>query len=119
MDTDNKRYFIGYYTAPLFYEQNDYEIIIKGVKDAKVGFWHENYLIRNKVELISDNENILTGIINFDNNIGYSDLVITVNGKKSLTIRIEVFPSKISYKEDYKNIINDINNEINSVIFDF
>jgi len=119
LDSTNTGYFTGFYTEPLFYEQSDYEIIIKGVKDAKVSFWHENYNIRNKVEPISVNDNILTGIINFDNNIGYSDLVIKVDERKALTIRIEVFPSKISYKEDYKNIIYDINNEINSVIFDF
>lgn len=116
---DNDQYSIGFHTAPLFYEQSDYEIIIKGIEDVKVGFWHENFLVRNKVEPISNNDNILTGIINFDNNIGYSDLVIIVNGVKSLIIRIEVFPSKISYKDDYKNIIKDINDEINSVVFDF
>jgi len=113
------QYSIGFYTAPLFYEQNDYEIIIKGIDDVKVGFWHENYLVRNKIEPISENDNILTGIINFDNNIGYSDLIITADGIKSLVIRIEVFPSKISYKDDYKNIIKDINNEVYSVVFDF
>lgn len=116
---NNSKYSIGIYTAPLFYEQNDYEIIIKGIEDVKVDFWHENFLVRNKVEPISDSDNILTGMINFDNNIGYSDLIIKVNGKINLIIRIEVFPSKISYKDDYKNIIKDINDEINSVLFDF
>jgi len=119
LDSNNSQYSVGYSTAPLFYEQQDYEIIIKGIGNVKVGFWHESYLIRNKVEPISDNDNILTGIINFDSNIGYSDLVITVDGYKALIIRIEVFPSKISYKEDYKSIISDITNEINSIVFDF
>lgn len=117
--SNNYHNSIGFYTSPLFYEQNDYEIIIKGIGDTKVNFWHENFLVRNKVEPISDNDNILTGIINFDNHIGYSDLVIKANNRISLIIRIEVFPSKISYKDDYKNIINDINDEINSVVFDF
>ena len=116
---NNSKYSIGIYTAPLFYEQNDYEIIIKGIEDVKVDFWHENFLVRNKVEPISDSDNILTGMINFDNNIGYSDLIIKVNGKINLIIRIEVFPSKISYKDDYKNIIKDINDEINSVYLIF
>lgn len=118
LDTNNN-YCIGYNTIPLFFEQHDYEIIIKGAGDAKIGFWHENYHIRNKVDPISDNDNILTGVINFDNNIGYSELVITVDGKRHLAIRIEVFPTKISYKDDYKNIIRDITNEINAIVFDF
>ncbi len=110
---------VGYRTFPLFFEQSDYEIVIKGIGNTKVGFWHENINVRNRVEAISDDENIMTGIINFDNNIGQSDLIITVDGIKNLLIRIEVFPSKISYKEDYKNIIEDITNEIYSVVFDF
>lgn len=110
---------VGFRTAPLFFEQNDYEIIIKGTSNAKVGFWHENFHVRNKVEAISEGDNILTGIINFDNNIGQSDLIITTDGAITLVIRIEVFPSKISYKEDYKSIITDITNEIYSVVFDF
>lgn len=119
LDHDSPSRSIGFRTVPLFYEQNDYEIIIKGIGDDKVGFWHENYNVREKVETISEGENILTGIINFDNQIGYSDLIITSNEKTSLVIRIEVFPSKISYKEDYKNIITDIANEMYSVVFDF
>lgn len=118
-ENGNDRHSIGFYTSPLFYEQSDYEIIIKGIDNVKVGFWHENLHVRNKIEPISDTDNILTGVINFDNNIGYSDLIITADGEKSLTIKIEVFPSKISYKEDYINIIRDINDEINTVVFDF
>lgn len=110
---------MGYHIAPLFFEQCNYEIIIKGRGDSKAGFWHDNYNIRNKVEAISEDDNILTGIINFDNHIGQSDLVIMIDGKPYLTIKIEVFPSKISYKEDYKNIMSDIADEINSVVFDF
>lgn len=119
IDNNQNIHYVGFQTAPLFFEQNDYEIIIKGIGSEKVGFWHENFPLRNKVEAISEEDNILTGIINFDNNIGQSDLIITVDGTRSLVIRIEVFPSKISYKEDYKRIIEDITEEINSAVFDF
>lgn len=119
LDYSSQIHSVGFRTVPLFFEQSDYEIVIKGIGNTKVGFWHENFHIRNKVEAISEGDNILTGIINFGNNIGQSDLFITVDGVKSLIIRIEVFPSKISYKEDYKSIITDITNEIYSVVFDF
>jgi len=118
-DDNSYIHSVGFRTAPLFFEQSDYEIVIKGTSNEKVGFWHENFNVRNKVEAFSEGDNILTGIINFDNNIGQSDLLITIDGEKSLAIRIEVFPSKISYKDDYKNIITDITNEIYSVVFDF
>ena len=49
-----------------------------------------------------------------------SDLVINVDGiDQYLTLSIEVFPSKISYKDDYKAIVTDVTAEVYSLVFDF
>src|SRR5690606_27531894 len=47
------------------------------------------------------------------------DLVIRLNGQNYLRLVIEVFPSKISYKEDYRNIVMDVTQEVYNVAFDF
>ena len=107
-----------YQTVPIFYEQQRYEIIIESLGDHAVEFWHENYNVRNKVTAVGRSTRIQSGIINFGNEIGMSDLVIRVNGNDYLRIVIEVFPSKISYKEDYKAIVSDITAEVYNVIFD-
>ena len=57
-------------------------------------------------------------MINFGNEIGLSDLVIQVDGANYLRLVIEVYPSKISYKEDYQAIVEDVTREIYNVIFD-
>ena len=94
---------------PLFFEQIDYELIIKSVNGGRVSFWNENYRIREKVgPVINGDETLLSGIINFDNAVGYSDFEIYLDDKKHITIRIEVFPTKISYKEDYRMMRDDI-----------
>lgn len=122
---------------PLFYEQKDYELIIEYIDDmaggmtsgAGVGtghvveFWHENYNIRKAVTPIdssfsSSGHIILTGILNFRNEIGFSDLVVRVDGRDYLTLQIEVFPSKISYKDDYKAIVDDVTSEVYNLAFD-
>ena len=104
---------------PLFYEQQNYEIVISGKSDAIVEFWHENLNVRNKVSPLSRDSGIISGVINFGSEIGNSDFVIKVNGKDYLTITVEVFPTKISYKEDYKAIVSDITAEVYNLIFDF
>lgn len=48
-----------------------------------------------------------------------SDLVIKVDGKSYLKITLEVFPSKISYKEDYQAIVADVTAEVYNLVFDF
>lgn len=107
-----------YQTIPIFYEQQRYEIIIESLGDHIIEFWHVNYNVRNKVSPVGRNSKILSGVINFGNEIGLSDLVIRVNGNDYLRLVVEVFPSKISYKEDYKAIVSDITAEVYNVIFD-
>lgn len=105
-------------TIPIFYEQQAYEIIVES-NSANCEFWHENLNIRKQVKKLNHNSNILLGSLNFGNEIGYSDLIIRINGTEYLRIIIEVFPSKIEYKNDYQAIITDVANEVFKVIFDF
>ena len=103
----------------MFYEQQRYELIIEAVGDHSIAFWHDNMNIRNKVTRVGRSDKILSGVINFGNEIGLSDLVIQVDGNSYLRIVIEVFPTKISYKDDYKAIVEDVTREVYNVVFDF
>ncbi len=114
----------GSYTAsfrhkPFFFEQQRYEIIIEPLEGHQVTFWHENYYVRNKVSPVGKNHQLLTGVINFGNDIGLSDLTLLVDGNQYLKITIEVFPSKIDYQKDYLAIISDVTQEIYNLVFDF
>jgi len=105
---------------PIFFEQMDYELIIKSVGGQTVDCWNENYAIREKIGPVIDEDNtLISGVINFDNMVGYSDFVISLDGKHHITVRIEVFPTKISYKEDYQNMIADISEMVCAAAIDF
>ena len=111
--------FGTYRMRPLFFEQQRYEIIIEPEEGHKVEFWHENYNIRKNVTPVGRKSDMLSGVINFGNEIGMSDLVVLVDGKSYLKLTIEVFPSKIGYKDDYKAIVADVTAEIYNLVFDF
>ena len=111
--------FSNIYTHPLFFEQTDYEIIIKSNDGKSVSVWHENYGIRGKISPVMDTDDLLTGIINFGNNAGFSEFEIKHDDKRILNFRVEVYPSKISYKEDYQNMLQDISNEVYGAVIDF
>jgi len=108
-----------YSTLPMFFEQQRYELIIEAAEGQTVSFWHDSTNIRNKITPTGRHHNILSGIINFGNEIGFSDLVIQINGTNYLRLVIEVFPSKISYNNDYKAIIEDVTKEVYNIVFDF
>ncbi len=105
---------------PIFFEQTDYEIVVNSINKKVVSVWTENYNIREKIgPVIEGNDALVSGVINFDNMVGYSDLEISVDGIKHLMIRIEVFPTKISYKEDYQQMIADISEMVCAAAIDF
>ena len=106
--------------APLFFEQTDYELVISSRNGKAIRFWNENYLIRERIgPIIEGNDTLITGIINFGNSVGYTDLEITADGKKIMVLRIEVYPSKITYKEDYQSMIEDVSEMVYAAAIDF
>ena len=102
-----------------FKEYTNYEIVIERKNKTTIEFYHENPNIRNKVTPTGRGGNVLSGIINFRGDIGYSDLYVKVNGNIHIKIIIEVLPSKIDYKEDYEAILKDVNEEIYNLAYGF
>ena len=119
MQSIGRASFASYRLRPLFFEQQRYEIIIEPEEGHNVEFWHENYNIRKNVTPAGRKSNMLSGVINFGNEIGMSDLVVLVDGKSYLKLTTEVFPSKIGYKDDYKAIVADVTAEVYNLVFDF
>lgn len=107
-------------TKPLFFEQTDYEIVISGLKGNKVSLYNDNHFIQNSIGIVRDGDDtLISGVINFGNIVGYTDFDIYSDNRKNLSFRIEVFPSKISYKDDYILMLNDISEMVCEVALDF
>ena len=107
-------------TEPLFFEQSDYIVSAKSLKNKPLYFEHAYKHIREAITTVDDDEpNRLTGVINFGNDVGYSNLIFYDSLGNRLLIEIEVFPSKLSYKDDYELIRNDINEMVEGAVIDF
>jgi len=106
-------------TYPFFYEWQDYQILIEDKKDLGLEFHHDDRKIRESVSPLTRKNNILLGTVNFRNDVGYSELKIRNNGRSLLTLRIEVFPSKIDYQTDYYKLLDEVNREVYNLTYDF
>lgn len=104
---------------PLFQEQKDYQLLVEYDRGLQVEFSHENKELSEKVSEKGRRETFLEGTLNFNSDIGYSELVFKVNGTVYLSIIIEVFPSKLDYKTDFKLMMRDIEEEVNRLSFDY
>lgn len=106
-------------TPPLFFEYQSYEIIVENESGKVLEFWHQSTLIRDKIKPIGRSGKLYTGVVNFAGEIGYSDFEILLDGKRYLKFTIEVFPTKISYRKDYNELMMDVTNEVYELAFDF
>ena len=101
-----------------FYEQTPYEIVIEREGDKEVTFSHRDQYLRNAVKPVG-RRHTLTGILNFRNDVGFSTFEIGVDGRAALSVTLEVFPVKLRYKEDYWQLLSDVNKEVYNLAFDF
>lgn len=115
-----KENYIFEETPPLFFEQSDYIVSARSIKNVPLHFEHADKYIREAVTPEDDAEpERLSGVINFGNEVGYSNLVFFDDLGNRLLLEIEIFPSKLSYKEDYESIRNDINEMVEAAAIDF
>ena len=105
---------------PLFFEQTDYALTIRARDGGALTFRSSSTLIEDAVNPVIEGDfSLLSGMINFGNNVGFSDFSIWMEGKQVLSVRVEVYPTKISYKDDYQDMMADINNMVSESILDF
>ncbi|MFY9285344.1 MAG: DUF2357 domain-containing protein [Tissierellaceae bacterium] len=103
---------------PCFFEDGEYQLVLESKKGScsTYDIFHSGIRITEDFQLIGDS---LIGLIGFSSDIGYTSIDIYKDRVKVLKLIIEVFPSKLDYYKDYKELIMEINEEIVSLAFKF
>lgn len=101
---------------PSFFEDGSYDIYLESNTNDKFEIYHDHKEIRENLKCRGKN---IFGSFKFNGDIGYSTFKILKNNKEILSFTIQVFPTKLDYLDDYNEILKDINEEINSLVFDF
>ncbi|WP_373232978.1 DUF2357 domain-containing protein [Cohnella sp.] len=107
----------GETSPPLFYETQDYELVVELEPDIPLTFYHDNVSLRESV--LPKGKRLLSGVLNFKNEVGYTELELRLHGEPVFRLQLEIFPSKIDYKKDYEAILRDVNEQIYNLSFDF
>ncbi|MEL7566238.1 MAG: restriction endonuclease-like protein [Dehalobacterium sp.] len=105
--------------VPMFFEHQDIEMILEKKREIELTFCHESPLFQNKITPVGRSGKTMSGVINFGCEVGFSNLIFKVDGLEVLSITLEVFPSKIDYRNDYLAILRDVNDEIHNLAYDF
>ncbi|MFQ3546500.1 restriction endonuclease-like protein [Halobacillus rhizosphaerae] len=105
---------------PLFFENGVYQLVVTPKNQSPLEFEHEHPALRKAVSKVGKHPHqILMGNLSFTNEVGYTTFSILSEGKKQLEVTLEVFPSKLSYKEDYQQLLEEVNEEVYNLAYHF
>ncbi|WP_307719841.1 restriction endonuclease-like protein [Paenibacillus kobensis] len=104
---------------PCLYETQSYELIIESHTDQRLEFYHTNPHIRRALKPVGRSGRVFSGLLQFQNEIGYTDLEIRLGGETALMLRLEIYPTKLDYKRDYHAILHEVNQQVYNLSFDF
>jgi uncharacterized protein len=105
---------------PIFFENGIYQLIVIPKQDHELTFYHEHPLLRQAVSVVKlGKQSMLMGNLQFQNEVGFSTFEIRADDKKLLEVTIEIFPSKLDYKNDYKKLLQEVNDEIYNLAYHF
>lgn len=72
-------------------------------------------IIKNIVSRMRD----VYGSFKFNGDMGYSTFKVLKNSAEVLFFIIQVFPTKLDYLDNYNELLKEVNDEINSLVFDY
>lgn len=110
--------YVGQKLYPIFFENGIYQIIVLPENKEQLTFYHEFAAFREAVSRLPYSDT-LAGNLHFQNEVGFSAFEILEGAQRLLTVRIEVFPTKLDYKIDYQNLLASVNDEVYNLAYHF
>ncbi|MED2933063.1 restriction endonuclease-like protein [Bacillus wiedmannii] len=103
---------------PIFFENRSYQLVVVPKNNKQLSFYHEHPGFRKQVSSIQMGSlHVLMGNLSFPNEVGNTRFEIKDNKDTLLTVTFEVFPAKLDYKDDYRALLDEVNDEIYNLSF--
>ncbi|MGG3210772.1 DUF2357 domain-containing protein [Geobacillus stearothermophilus] len=105
---------------PIFFENGVYQLLVVPKTERVLTFYHESPAIRNAISLVDiGGQAVLMGNLYFPNEVGLSTFEIRDGSRSILDVTIEIFPTKLTYKQDYQRLLDEVSEEIYNLAFHF
>ena len=75
---------------------------------APLSLHHADPVVRAALRDPSGRGRVLSGAIDLDSRVGFFDLDLRRGGLRVALLRLEVFPSKLSFRDDFERMLNDL-----------
>ncbi|WHX64636.1 restriction endonuclease-like protein [Peribacillus frigoritolerans] len=105
---------------PIFFENGTYQVLIISKQNQELDFYHEHPLLRQAISRMElSGMSLLTGNLQFQNEVGYTTFEIRSGAQTLVEVTLEIFPVKLDYQKDYRQLLEEVNEEIYNLAFHF
>lgn len=94
-------------SGPPLYEETSYSLLVSAKKDDAIELRHRDPNLLRDLQPAQGGR-VIHGRVNFRSQVGLSRFTVLVAGRPYFDLELEVFPSKISYRDDYARIMADV-----------
>ncbi|WP_144528275.1 restriction endonuclease-like protein [Peribacillus simplex] len=105
---------------PIFFENGTYQVLIISKQNQDLVFYHEHPILRQAISRMElSGTSLLTGNLQFQNEVGYTTFEVRSGAQTLLEVTLEIFPVKLDYQKDYRQLLEEVNDEIYNLAFHF
>lgn len=106
-------------TGPALFEQTPYRVTVESTTGAPAKLEHLDPTLTADIEPLPGNAAVLTGSINFGSQVGDTTFVLTDGSGHSMSVSVEVRPSKLDYQQDFAELLDGVNDVARQLTFEF
>lgn len=92
--------------GPRLFEDTPYRVFIEA-SDGVATVTHRSPEIAAQFSAVPNHANVLEATVNFRRQVGTSRFDVLVDGVQTLSFEVEVFPTKLDYATDYRDLLED------------
>jgi uncharacterized protein len=104
--------------GPRLSEQTSYSVFIRAKSGQRVDVRHRDPLITGSLRE-EDGGTIVHGTVNFRSDVGMSEFAVLVDGHPEFDFVVEVFPSKLDYASDYRQLLAEVQEILSSLALEY
>ncbi len=105
---------------PIFFENGTYQVLIISKQNQELNFYHEHPILRQAISRMElSGMMLLTGNLQFQNEVGYTTFEVRSGAQTLVEVTLEIFPVKLDYQKDYRQLLEEVNDEIYNLAFHF
>ena len=119
-DIESGELTVSQQVRPIFFENGTYQVIVVSKNNQELEFYHEHPILRQAVSRVDLAViPMLMGNLQFQNEVGYTSFEILSANRVLMEVTLEIFPVKLDYQKDYRQLLDEVNDEIYNLAFHF